>query len=330
MRFDKLDLNLLVALDALIEHKSVSIVAKKLYLTQPAISGALNRLREYFGDELFVQCGRQMILTPKAEELAQPIRQALTFIRSKITTPSQFRPAEAQRNFSIAASDYALNILVTDMLIKVSQEAPQVTFTIMSPDRFAFERLERGQVDVMITLEKYLLPQHPHMFLLEDDFVVICWSESSYRDGIDAKQFLAARHAVACFGIDALPAFSESYFSEQGIERRVDVIVPNFSALPYALIGTERIAIMHRMHAEYFARFIPISILPLPYPIPKSLEQAQWHAMRSSDEGIQWILRVLREQAMQVAKKLRPESGPLPGSMSMPPVLEMTHSTSLS
>jgi len=101
-----------------------------------------------------------------------------------------------------------------------SQEAPQVTFTIMSLDRFAFERLERGQVDVVITLEKYLLPQHPHMFLLEDDFAVICWSESSYRNGIDAKQFLAARHAVACFGIDALPAFSESYFSEQGIERR--------------------------------------------------------------------------------------------------------------
>jgi len=110
----------------------------------------------------------------------------------------------------------------------------------------------------------------------------------------------------------------------------VDVIVPNFSALPYALIGTERIAIMHRMHAEYFARFMPISILSLPCPIPKSMEQAQWLAMRSSDEGIQWILHVLREQAMQVAKKLRPVSSPLPGSMSMPPVLETTHSTSLS
>src|SRR5687767_5141559 len=107
MRFERLDLNLLVALDVLIEERSVSVAANRLFLSQPALSGALNRLREYFNDELLVQSGRQMILTPKAEELRAPVREALMFIRSRITTPSDFDPATAQRKFILVASDYA-------------------------------------------------------------------------------------------------------------------------------------------------------------------------------------------------------------------------------
>src|SRR4051812_4555036 len=104
MRFERLDLNLLVAFDALIEDRSVSMAAKRLFLSQPALSGALNRLRDFFGDELLVPSGRQMIPTPKAEELRGPVREALMLIRSRITTPSTFDPATADRLFSLAAS----------------------------------------------------------------------------------------------------------------------------------------------------------------------------------------------------------------------------------
>jgi LysR family nod box-dependent transcriptional activator len=83
MRFERLDLNLLVALDALIEDRNVSMAARRLYLSQPALTGALNRLRDFFGDDLLIPSGRQMMLTPKAEELRGPVREALMLIRTK-------------------------------------------------------------------------------------------------------------------------------------------------------------------------------------------------------------------------------------------------------
>ncbi|MGD4540209.1 LysR family transcriptional regulator, partial [Xanthomonas citri pv. citri] len=106
MRFERLDLNLLVALDVLIAERSVSAAAKRLHLSQPAVSGALNRLREFFRDDLLVQVGRQMVLTPKADELADPVRDALLLIRTRITQPAGFDPATAEREFTIVASDY--------------------------------------------------------------------------------------------------------------------------------------------------------------------------------------------------------------------------------
>jgi LysR family transcriptional regulator, nod-box dependent transcriptional activator len=106
MRFERLDLNLLVVLDELIQEKSVSAVARRLNLSQPAISGSLNRLREYFGDDLLVPSGRTMLLTPKAEELREPVRDALMLIRTRITTPTAFDPATAERRFVLTASDY--------------------------------------------------------------------------------------------------------------------------------------------------------------------------------------------------------------------------------
>src|ERR1700682_3675066 len=104
MRFDRLDLNLPVALDALVEDRSVSGAARRLHLSQPAVTGALQRLREFFDDELLVQHGRRMLLTPKAEELIAPVRRALLQIRSEITRPTGFDPMTVQRHFVIVAS----------------------------------------------------------------------------------------------------------------------------------------------------------------------------------------------------------------------------------
>ena len=128
MRYRRLDLNLLVALDALLSEKSVTRAASKLNITQPAMSGALARLRDYFEDPLVVQVGRQMELTPLAVSLVAPVHDIILRIDSAIATEPAFEPRESKRHFSITASDYVIRVFLLDVLKRVHREAPGVSF----------------------------------------------------------------------------------------------------------------------------------------------------------------------------------------------------------
>ena len=213
MRFDRLDLNLLVAFDVLSHEQNVSAAARTLNLSQSAVSGALNRLRDYFGDELLVPSGRRMILTPKAQQLVEPVRQALLMIRSNITTPAKFDPANAERRFVIVASDYAYNVFLADALKVAGREAPGSSFDLIPPDAGAFERLESGEVDLLLTIEGYLARGHPQELLCVDEHAVVAWDQNPHcKNGLDKAVFERLGHAVTFFGPERFPAFSESLF----------------------------------------------------------------------------------------------------------------------
>ncbi len=291
MRFDRLDLNLLVAFDVLCHEQNVSAAARSLNLSQSAVSGALNRLRDYFGDELLAQSGRRMILTPKAQQLVEPVRQALLMIRSNITTPAKFDPASAERRFVIVASDYAYNVFLADALKVAGREAPGASFDVIPPDMSALERLESGEVDLFLTIESYLARGHPQELLCIDEHAVVAWDQNPHcQNGLDTAVFERLGHVITFFGPERFPAFSETLFEEMGIARKIEMRVSTFAAIPQSVIGTERIATMHRRHAEYFARIMPIRIFAMPYKLPQVRECIQWHRIRQADEGLRWLL----------------------------------------
>ena len=300
MRFERLDLNLLVALDALIEERSVSTAARRLFLSQPAVSGALNRLREYFGDELLVPSGRQMILTPKAEELREPVRESLNFIRARITTPGEFDPATAEREFKIVTSDYAYHVIVSEVIRQAAKLAPGVTFELAPTDRMASEQLERGEVDLFLTISSHMDKTHPQEILFDDEHAVIAWSEGKYGKTLTAEDFLEAGHVVVYFGPERYPAFTETYFVQQGIDRRIELRLPTFAGLPESVIGTNRLATMYRRHARYFEKSLPITIHESPLPLPRIVEQIQWHSIRDNDKGLKWLLGLFLQQAAKL------------------------------
>ena len=115
MRFERLDLNLLVALDALLDERSVSLAADRIFLSQSATSSALGRLREYFGDDLLVVKGRQMVLTARAEQLVEPVRAVLEQIRTTISVSPPFDPATCDRTLRMMASDYVTEVLLSQV-----------------------------------------------------------------------------------------------------------------------------------------------------------------------------------------------------------------------
>ena len=300
MRFERLDLNLLVALDALIEERSVSLAARRLFLSQPAVSGALNRLREYFGDDLLIPVGRQMVLTPKAEELRNPVRDALMLIRTRITTPAEFDPRTAERHFTIVASDWVYAVLLCPFFAEAARAAPGITFDVLNNGRRSQEMMERGEADVLISIDGYLSKDHPQRPLFSAGHSVIAWSEGRYGASLDEERFLAAGHVVVMFGADRHPAFTETHFAQRGIVRKIDLRVPSFSALPLAVVGTDRIATMYRRHADYFASYLPLTVQAPPIRLPEATEVVQWHRSRASDPGLKWLIEELAGEAEQL------------------------------
>ena len=295
MRFDGLDLNLLVALEALIEERNVSNAARRLHLTQPAVTGALNRLRDYFQDDLLVLQGRRMQPTPKAEALSGPVKRALLQIRGEITRAGTFDPATSSRHFLIIASDYAFTIVLADAIAKCSASAPGVTFEIIPPSSSAGERLERAEVDLCLTVMPYANARYPTRELWRDTDVIISWEGAGY-GAITEDVFFAAGHAVSTFGADRRPSVTDSHIATFGRDRRIEVLLPGFADLCRAVVGTQRLATMHRAYAEHLAQHNPIRIHETWAPFPEVVEVAQWHKVRESDTGVHWLLELLSDQ----------------------------------
>ncbi|KAH2840774.1 hypothetical protein KXW36_001244, partial [Aspergillus fumigatus] len=161
MRFKGLDLNLLQALDVLIEKGSVTRAAEMLHVSQPAISAALGRLRQHFDDALLVQHGKQMIPTPFALQLQPGLKTVLGELDALVSTPARFDPARSTREFRLMTSDFILISVLGDLLPHIEKSAPGVRLTVIPPLDQAVQMLEAGEIDLLITPSNYVSHHHP-------------------------------------------------------------------------------------------------------------------------------------------------------------------------
>ena len=244
MHFRGLDLNLLVALDALITERSISRTGEKIHLSQPATSGALARLREYFKDDLLVPVGRKMVLTPLAEELAEPVRQLLLQTDAIIHRNPAFTPMTSDRAFRLVMSDYVATTLMSRALPEIQRQAPRIKVQVLVPGTRT-DWIERGEADLMIMPQQYLSPNHPSEPLFEDDFVCIAWAGNTglREHSISLRDYLRLGHVVVRFGEQQeVPAFEEKFMEHFSQARRIEVVTTGFTLVPPLIIGTTRIA----------------------------------------------------------------------------------------
>jgi LysR family transcriptional regulator, nod-box dependent transcriptional activator len=300
MRFEGLDLNLLVALNALTKCRSVSAAARELHLTQSAMSNALERLREYFGDKLFIAVGRQMMPTPRALAIAAPAREVLIRIRATIATNFTFDASTSDRSFVVVAADYVFRMVVARALARASMEASGMRCDVLGPDGSSLEKFKRGDVDLLLMLHDSLLPDHPREALYEDELVCICWSGSPLRQSqFDEDRFCNADHIVIHRDERSLD-IAEAALGRRNVLRRVRMRVPDFSSLPEAVIGTRCVAIFPKRQATYFARILPIRVLTLPFRAPPLRLSMQWHKTRTDDQATIWLRDHIRAQSSQL------------------------------
>lgn len=295
MRFNKLDLNLLVALDALLSERSISRAAERMNLSQSAMSNALARLREYFDDELLVQVGRQMDPTPRAEGLADAVRDVLVRVEATISTQPAFVPAESTRVFRLLVSDYTLSTLIPHLLARVYNDAPDIRIDLRPQVAHPERALERADADMLIVPKEYCSPAHPAEVLLEEDFCCVLWKDSALaRGSLTREAYLDAGHIVVLPG-QGQPAVEDRFIKRLGVSRRVEVTTFSFAASASMVVGTQRIATMHRRLAQQAQRCEPIVIHDVPLPIPTMQQTVQWHTHRSSDAGLRWLREILQQ-----------------------------------
>jgi len=291
MRFNDLDLNLLVALDALLTEQSVSRAAERINLSQSAMSAALRRLREYFADELFVTAGRTTRPTAFAQELAEPIRRILADVQSNVIFRQPFDPRTSKRSFAIAASDYMVRVCLVEFAGALQKSAPNVQldlWPVTGPNTLA--KFTAGEIDILFTLKDLLLPDLPMVELATEDFVVVAWSENDrIGETLTLENFETLGHVMVRLGVYRATPIDESFVSGAGVRRRCEITVSAFDQIPDFVVGTQRIAMLQRRLAERYATVLPLRILDLPFWMPQVTIGMQWHRHNTSDVAHKWL-----------------------------------------
>lgn len=295
MNLKGLDLNLLVALDALLEHRNVTRAGEALHISQSAMSGCLGKLRRHFDDPLLVRVGRQLGLTPVAGALVRPLRAILVQIEAVASTQPVFDPAASQRLFRVMASDYGATVLVAGLLRGLRDTAPGVGVEVVPFTDAPAASLEDGDIDALLATRDLLAAGHPSELLFEDDFVCVAWSDNPHvGQRLTLDQFLALAHVVVKYGKHGVAHIEEKFFRSTGYHRRVEVVVSSFNTVPHMVVGTHRVATIHRRLATLYARTMPLKILDLPMEPPHVAQSMQWHAYREADPGGVWFREQLR------------------------------------
>jgi len=308
MDFSGLDLNLLVALDALFAEKSVSRAGERLHLSQSATSGALARLREAFHDPLLVQVGRKMTLTPLGEGLVEPVRDFLLQAETILNNSPGFDPSSSTRKFRLVMSDYVETVVMTEALPRLQELAPRIGLELLSNLEGTSEPLERGEIDLAIMPTRYLVPGHPSEPLFDDEFTCLSWAGNSrIKRDLSLDTYLSLGHVVVRFGrLQQLPTFDEWFVERFGHQRRIEVVTTAFNLVPQLLIGTSRVATLHRRLASFYQRYLPLKLVAPPLEIPRLEESMQWHRSRDRDPGTVWLRSVLKNAI--AASSLKGES----------------------
>lgn len=299
MRFERLDLNLLVALDAMLTECNVTRAAEKINLSQSAMSSALGRLRDFFGDPLLVQVNRSMQLTPRGESLKEPVRDVLVRIRATIAAEPVFDARSSDRTFKVFASDYSLQTLVPPMLAIAADEGQAIRFEFHPLIGSSTRALESGDADLLVIPNAYRSADHPCELLLREHFACVVWSGSRFaREGLTRDDYLAAGHIVTVPVLSEGNTYESRVAGSLGLSRRVAATTYTFGSLPMMVVGTPYIATVHRRLAAAFAHSHPITLLPVPFEMPPMELLVQWHQFRSFDPGLGWLRSVFKRAAL--------------------------------
>ncbi|GAA2326697.1 LysR family transcriptional regulator [Streptomyces kunmingensis] len=304
MNLRNIDLNLLVALDALLTERNVSRAGRRLGLSQPAASSALARLRKLFQDPLLVRRGREFTLTTEAERLAQPVREILSLVERTIANRPEFDPRTDTRMFRISASDYATLILLSPFMQYAAAEAPGVTIHVIPRSSDPRQLLRTGEADLVIEPRELLGDtSFPSQGLFSDRW--LCAVDAAHpaapQGRLSLEAYLQLPHCVYSIGPDRELDFADQHLARLGTQRRIELTVESFLLVPFLIRGTTLASlVLERAARQLAAAATGIQLLPAPLPLPDIHETMHWHPGHDTDPAHLW----LREQLLACAQNL--------------------------
>ena len=290
----RIDLNLLVILDALLSEQHVTRAAERLHLSQPAVSHALARLRDLLGDPLLVRAGSGLVPTARALELAAPLAETLAQVQS-LLAPNTFDPASARRTFRLAMSDYGAAIILPGLIRTLRAEAPGIDLQISHASR---EGMVEGLLNGDIDLAAGVLPELPGELrstpLFEERYVCLLDRQSLPAGGVlDLPTYLSRPHVLLEMRGSGTPEIERTLTALRE-RRRVAISLPHWSVAPRFISGTDLIlTVASRALNEVDDQ--SLIVLPPPFEIAPFTFVSAWHKRRGGDQALNWLNRRIEQ-----------------------------------
>lgn len=297
MNISSVNLNLLVAFEALLEERSVSRAAKRAGLSQPAMSNALSRLRATFNDPLFNRTARGITPTARALELAGPIRAGLSTLRSAFEERPSFDPAVSTRTFRIVMTDYAEVRLLPTRLDRV---APHLQISIRRLDRLFIAPeadLRAGTFDAAIGFfpeDSSLDPgTHSCDLFTEENVCILRRGNPLLKRRFTLREFAAAGHVAVFYRLDSR-GLIDNILAGHGLRRRLLAPTPHFLTVPFLVAQSDLIAVVPAGLAAQFRKHLPLEVRKVPLLLPPFRMRLLWHEHAEDDPGHAWLRSQLR------------------------------------
>ena len=294
----QVDLNLLITLQALLEERHVTRAAKRCFLSQSAMSRALERLRETFHDELLIRSGRGYERTVRGERLLRELEVVLPRIDAMVRGES-FDPVQSQERFRISMTDNACVVLLPGLVRRLNAAAPRVKLEIIPHHDNVFEDVESGKIDLAMEVAM-LTPGLESQVIFEEDFVCLqCASQPKRRKRMTLTEYLKLAQVVVNVRAGQ-QTLVDRPLADLGLRRQVALTVPYFIPAVLAISGTNYLVTVPRRLAKIVAPMQAVSAIEAPVELPKFNYMMAWHPRLTAEPAQQW----LREQVRAVASKV--------------------------
>ena len=299
MNWGAFDLNLLIVFDAVMQDRSVTRAGSRIGLSQPAMSHALNRLRHMLKDDLFIRTPEGMVPTPRAELLAQPLRNALSEMQLALE-PAAFVPASSDRRFVLSLNNYAAVVIASPLVAAVSAAAPSVRLDLRPGGTLdVVEQLDRGDLDLTLGSMSSAGERFAAATLLEDSFVTVMRrGHPATRRKLSAAAFASLSHLeISSTREDT--GFVDRWLAERGLVRNVALRASYLSAAS-VLVQSDLVAVLSQRIAREFVRHHPLELHKPPYDSPRVRTAMVWHRRLDRHPAHRW----LRDLILSVTKSL--------------------------
>lgn len=285
----RLDLNLLVTLEALLVEQNVTRAAARLHLSQPAVSAQLSRLRDVFDDPLLIPAQRGMTPTLKALELLGPLRQALDQVRATVATHLNFEPATASLTVSIACTDYVQAVLIKHLFVAMRRVAPGVRIALRTLDVPQLEaQMTRGDVDLSVMNVLGAPPGLRSRHLFDERYVLIGRrGHPGLRKGLSVQEFAQLEHIVVSLRGGGFSTSVDDTLLAMGQRRNVILSASSFLPVPELVEQSDCVALVpQRLTGDRGRR---LQHMEPPFPVAGFSIGMFWHERSHGHAGFRWV-----------------------------------------
>ncbi|MCU6435581.1 LysR family transcriptional regulator [Undibacterium sp. Jales W-56] len=295
MHISKVDLNLFTVFEAIYTEGSVTRASQKLFLTQPAISHALNRLRVIFEDPLFIRQGHAMVSTPLARSIIEPVRQALRGLEVTLADAGKFDPTLANKQFNLALRDVLESTVLPPLLKSMTEQAPRISLAAIQVERRELvSELAAGSIDLAIDMLLPLPNDIRRQQIVQDTTVVVARkAHPAIKKGrLDLDTYLQAEHVLASSRRKGM-GLEDFELSRLGLQRRIRLRCQHYFAACRVISQTDLLLTMPERYARIANEQFGNQILPFPLPMPSWDVYLYWHQNVEHDPANRWLRELL-------------------------------------